>query len=153
MIEKSVDVIVRRETQISVVINAVLSAAFFGLAFGITPRTLAFGAPDKLGMDFIPQSLAIGFFAALVPALLISHKRRKGLVGGRDTNADPARTILLRAIGFAAIAGLAGALLAAFVPMGAAHIAYFPALGAKVAYGALLAAIITPRALRMVLAA
>lgn len=143
--------IIRYETRISVVINMALSAAFFFGAFGASPRSLTLAAPDKFALDFLPQSLAIGFFAALVPALLVGGKRRKGLVDGLDVNADPARRVVARAVLAAAICGLVGALIAFLLPMIADKTAYYSALAAKLIYGGLLAMLVTPRALRLAL--
>ena len=143
--------IINKETRISIIINMVLSAAFFFLAFGLSPKVLTTALPDQLALDFIPQSLAIGFFAALVPSLIMSGKRRKGQIEGADSNAVPFKTNLQRAIGFALAAGIAGLLLMLALPMVAVAMSYFPALKMKVIYGGLLAYLVTPRALRMAL--
>jgi hypothetical protein len=145
---ESVEAIIRRETRISLVINLVLSGAFFLAVFGVIPRPLTLAAPDNLALDFLPQSLAIGFFSALVPALLVNGKRRKGLIVGLDNNAATAMTTLFRALGFAAIAALAGAAIALLLPMIITQIGYFAAFAVKLFFGGLLAGLITPRALR-----
>ena len=108
-------------------------------------------APDKFALDFLPQSLAIGFFAALVPALLISNKRRKGLITGLDIQADRTQTMLVRAFAMAGICGIIGVVMAFVLPSITDQFAYYPALGFKVIYGGLLAVLVTPRALRMAL--
>jgi hypothetical protein len=144
--------IISKETRISIIINMVLSAGFFFLAFGLSPKVLTTASPDQLALDFIPQSLAIGFFAALVPSLIMSGKRRKGQVEGVDSNAVPFKTNLLRAVGFALATGLAGLLLMFALPMVAATMGYFSALAMKVIYGGVLAFLVTPRALRLALA-
>ena len=146
-----VDRIVAVETRISVIINMVLSAVFFFLAFGLSPKVLTTASPDQLALDFIPQSLAIGFFAALVPSLIMSGKRRKGQIEGVDSNAISFKTTLLRAIGFAFAAGIAGLAVMVALPMVTAEMDYFPALAVKVIYGGALASLVTPRALRMAL--
>ena len=147
----AVDSIINKETRISNIINMVLSAAFFFLAFGLAPKVLMTASPDQLALDFIPQSLAIGFFAALMPSLIMSGKRRKGQVEGVDINAVPFKTNLLRAVGFALATGVAGLLLMLALPMVAVAMGYFSALAMKVIYGGLLAYLVTPRALRMAL--
>ena len=143
--------VIAKETRISVIINMVLSAVFFFLAFGLSPKALMTAAPDHLALDYIPQSLAIGFFAALVPALIMSGKRRKGQIDSVDSNAVPFKTNLLRAVGFALAAGGVGLLLMFALPLISAGMSYFPALAMKVIYGGVLAFLVTPRALRLTL--
>ena len=147
----AVDSIINKETRISIVINMVLSTAFFFLVFGLSPKVLAIAEPDHLALDFILQSLAIGFFSALVPALIMSGKRRKGQIEGVDSNAVPFKTNLLRAVGCALAAGMAGLAVMFALPTVTAAMGYFPALAVKVIYGGALASLVTPRALRMAL--
>lgn len=142
---------IQSETRISAVINMALSAVLFLAAFGNSPRALAMDAPDNFALDFLPQSLAVGFFAALVPALLVSKKRRKGLIQGINIHADSAQTLVGRAFVIAAICGMFGALLVVSLPLLAGQIAYYPALGLKIIYGGVLAVLVTPRTLRMTL--
>ena len=145
----AIDSIIKKETRISVIISTVLSAAFFFLAFGLSPKVLTTASPDQLALDFIPQSLAIGFFAALMPSLIFGNKRRKGKIDGLDRNPDSVGKILLRSIGFALVAGVTGALIAFVLRLFVAQIAYFPAAAVRVIYGGLLAYIVTPRVLRL----
>lgn len=143
--------IIRSETRVSVVINMVLSAGFFLAAFGTSARPLTLAAPDNFALDFLPQSLAIGFFAALVPALIISRKRRGGRIDGVDSHAALIGTTMVRAIGFAAATGAVGVIVAFVFPLAATQIGYFPALVMKLIYGGALAFLVTPRALRLAL--
>jgi hypothetical protein len=143
----SANATVKSETQISVMINMVLSAVFFLATFGTHIRSLTTGRPDSLALDFLPQSLAIGFFAALVPVLIVNSKRRKGLITGVDIHCDPVTTFLLRATGFSAAAGALGGLFVLILPLAMAQIGYFAALAAKILYGGALALLVTPRAI------
>ena len=145
------DLVVRRQQRTSVVINALLSAAFFLLVFGSVPHPLSLGSPDGLAADFIPQSLAIGFFSAFVPALITSAKRRHGEIAGVTTNAVAWSVTLARALGFAATAGAFGAFLTVVLPLIADVMSYAAALAAKIVYGGLLGWIVTPAAVRLVL--
>lgn len=147
----NVDAIITAERRISVFINMALSAAFFLLMFGVTPKLLAWGAPDNFAFDFIPQSLAIGFFSAFVPAILISRKRAKGLIEGVDDFAPRMPVTFFRALCFAGAAGLIAIVIAWSIPLVASHVGYFAALGMKVIYGGALAAVITPKSVRMAL--
>ncbi len=148
---KPVGATIKAETRISVIINMALSATFFLGGFGLTQRPLAMGSPDNLGLDFIPQSIAIGFFSALVPVLIVSSRRRKGLIVGLNGDAVPTKVTLLRALGFMVAAGLVGAIIAGGLPIVITEIAYFQALVVKLTYGGLLAFLVTPRALRLAL--
>jgi hypothetical protein len=126
--------IILRETAISVVINAVLSLAFFLVVFGMKePVTLGALAPD-----FLPQSFMVVLMGALVPSMLLRRS-----IGG------PAGPIIRRslALAFAAavLGGGGGFALCQIEPS-----KVLPALWAlpiKTSYGAILAAIFTPIAI------
>ncbi len=131
--------LIRRETIASVLINAVLSIVFFCLVFG-------FGGPApfaRLGPDFLPQAFMIALMGSAIPALLTARR-----VEGTDR-----RRILLRALAVALaamiVAGGGAWLLCTLLPYTA--IGYATALPVKVAFGAALAAVITPPAVRDVL--
>lgn len=139
---------VRRQTLISMVITMAISAGFFLLIFGTTDPISAW-APDNLALDFLPQSGAASFMAALMPALQTRAAMTKGKLPGTPPTV---RSIVVRAIGLALLAlGLAGVVIAALQLSGVASFAWGTAFAIKVAYGALLGLLITPPALRAVL--
>jgi hypothetical protein len=124
-----------REAGISFVINATLSLAFFLAVFGLGVRAITWGVPDALGLDFIPQTVAVSLMSALVPALIV--RQRLAMAIGL-------RSIMLRAIGFA-LAGAALGGLIAFLTGRAAlpPVDWYVALAIKLAYGGSLGALIT----------
>lgn len=136
---------IRQEAAVSVVINGGLSLAFFLAIFGTKARALSWTAPDRLALDFVPQSLAVALMSALVPALIARRR-----LGGAPT----LRPILVRAAGFALAGGALGGLLALLVGGSAAPpIAWAAALIGKIAYGGALGALITSLALGRLLPA
>ena len=146
MIEPSA--FLRKQTLISVVISMAISAAFFMMVFR-SDNPVAVWAPDNLAFDFLPQSGAAGFMAALMPAL----QARAAIAKEHSYGAAPAITsIVIRALALTVIALiLAGCVI---VLLKASGITVFPrstAFAIKVVYGALLGLIITPPALRAVL--
>jgi hypothetical protein len=124
-----------REAGISFAINATLSLAFFLAVFGLAARPLSWVAPDGLGLDFVPQTIAVSLMSALVPAL-IARKRLAMAIG--------VRSIVLRAIGFA-LAGAALGGLIAFLTGRATlpPVDWHAALAMKLVYGGALGALIT----------
>lgn len=133
-----------REAAISVVINGVLSLAFFLAVFGVDPRPLGWAAPDSLALDFVPQSIAVALMSALVPSLVARRKL---------ASAPALRGVLLRAALFALAGGALGALLAVSIGgLGFASIAWGAALIIKIAYGGALGALVASLALRRLLA-
>lgn len=134
---------IRREAGISIVINGVLSLAFFLGVFGMSPRPLSWAAPDNLALDFIPQSIAVALMSALVPALIA--RRRLG-------HAQTLRPILTRAALFALAGGALGGVLAFSIGSVAfPTIAWGAALTIKIAYGGALGALVATLALRRLL--
>ncbi len=139
---------IRTNTVISVVISMVISAAFFWLVFGMKPLIAVF-APDKLALDFVPQTLAAGFMAGLVPAL---QTRAKMVSGGLAGTPPPRRAIVVRAALLAtASLGLAVAATALLWLGGIETLPWSGALALKVGYGGLLGLGVTPLALRAIL--
>ncbi|MGF7150068.1 hypothetical protein FHS96_003725 [Sphingomonas zeicaulis] len=124
---------VMREAATSFAINAMLSLAFFALLYGLTPRLLAWGAPDRLALDFVPQSIAVALMSALVPCLIL--RRRLRLPIG-------IQPIVLRASLFALLGGLVGAAMAALCAS-LPPIGWTTALLLKLGYGGTLGAAIT----------
>jgi hypothetical protein len=143
--------VIAAQRRISVIINTILSAAFFGLVFGLSPRPLTFGPPDQLSFDFVPQSLAIGFFSALVPTLIVAAMRRKGDIEALGPQNISGRVMFVRAVVFALAAAVVGGLIAIALATVDGEIDYFPALIIKMLYGALLGWLITPRAVSIAL--
>ncbi|MFC3443740.1 hypothetical protein ACFOKF_21520 [Sphingobium rhizovicinum] len=134
---------IRREAGISIVINGVLSLAFFLGVFGTTPHALSWTAPDNLALDFIPQSIAVALMSALVPALIA--RKRLG-------NTLALRPILIRAALFALVgAALGGALAFSIGGVAVPTIAWGTALTIKIAYGGALGALVATLALRRLL--
>lgn len=130
--------LIRRETAISVAINIGLSIAFYVALFGLAVPA----APLALGRDFVPQAFMVTLMGTLVPGLLTRRK-----VGG------PATAIVVRAIGCAlAVAVLAGGGAMLLLAQATAPVTPAAALAVKAAFGGALAALITPAALRAVLA-
>ena len=145
------DEIIRNQRSISVVINMILSGVFFVLVFGFSARVLSFGTPDRLAFDFVPQGLAIGFFSALVPTLIVAAKRQKSDIAGIARCDANTKAILLRAIGFALMAAVIGGVVATASVMSGGEMGFFTALAMKMIFGAALGWLITPRAVSIVL--
>ncbi|MGF7154928.1 hypothetical protein [Novosphingobium gossypii] len=124
--------LLRCEQAVSAAINAVLSALFFAVVFGLAPRELAMGAPDGFALDFLPQGLMVSLMASLVPTLLVRARLRRegGASGGR----------LLPIVARGVLAGLASAVLLAVLALfgPVAQVPAYPALAFKIVYGALL---------------
>lgn len=124
-----------REAGVSFGINAALSLVFFLAVFGVTVRPLGWAAPDALGLDFVPQTIAVSLMSALVPALIA--RRRLSLT-------VPFPVIVLRAFGCALAGGALGAGLAFVTTQaGLPVIGWGAALGLKLLYGGTLGAITT----------
>lgn len=137
-----------RDIAIGAVASALISFCFFFAAFHGAPL-IALGAGAKFPADFLIQAFAVGFFAAFVPVLLTSLRIKSGKQPG---NALGIARIVLRAIVFGALS-LAIFGLAGFAISGALEGA-LPWAGAaliKVIFGALIAIVVVPLALRPVL--
>ncbi|MES2173123.1 MAG: hypothetical protein V4523_04170 [Pseudomonadota bacterium] len=134
---------ISREAAISIVINGVLSLAFFLGVFGTQPRLLRWAAPDNLALDFVPQSIAVALMSALVPALIARRKLSYPPI---------LRGVLIRA-GLFALAGsaLGGLLAFSIESVGFPPIAWAAALMIKIAYGGALGALVASLALRRLL--
>lgn len=141
---------VRRETTVSVLVNAILSLLIFLATFGWRP--VAMWGLGQWVFDFIPQSFMVALMSALVPGLLTAARMRRGAFVGAAA-APPPLTVALRAFSLAAGSALIGPALVGSVvwAMGLAALAPAAALGLKVLYGVLLALLITPHAVRAIL--
>lgn len=140
---------IRRETAVSIAINVALSAAFFVAVFGTGGEVPVWGVGGYI-FDFGPQGFMIGLMATLVPGLLASKARRQGKVGAIAGQSRLPAAVLPRAVlcgVFGAACGVAGAGMLLFAS-GALQLAWLPALLAKLAFGAVLALLVTPAGLR-----
>ncbi|PXW79197.1 hypothetical protein C7451_101261 [Blastomonas natatoria] len=139
---------IRASTLISVIISMAISAAFFILVFGMKPLIAVF-APDNLALDFVPQTLAAGFMAALMPGL----QTRAKMISGNLAGAPPlARAIVVRAGLLAGASLVLAAAVSGLLWLGGVEtLPWGSALTLKIGYGGLLGLIITPIALRAIL--
>jgi len=138
-----------RETAISVVINAALSAGFCWLIFGGKSVVPIWGV-QGLVVDYLPQGFMIGLMGVLVPGLLARRAQVAGRFGGSLIVPGPISAVVKRAL-IVAAAGAALATAMAAVGFALWGRQYLPVTGAmllKIAGGALLALIVTPPAIR-----
>jgi hypothetical protein len=125
--------VIARETMLSAIINGVLSLLFFLGVFGLS-RPIAWTA---LAADGLPQSFMVALMGSLVPGLIVGARlgRPKEPIVARALAFGFGVLLLLGGGGWLLLHGLAGS-----VPAGTA-------LGAKILYGAVLGALVTPAAL------
>ena len=145
---------IRRETAISIVINMALTALFFGVVFGLV-RPVPVWGPGCYVFDFLPQGFMIGPMATLVPGALAIRARRAGKVARWPVAPPLPRGLWARALVLASCGAAAGVAIAAGV-LWLAGLDQLPVVGAlcaKLAFAAILAAMVTPLALKAVLAA
>jgi hypothetical protein len=142
------------ETLISVFMNALLSACATWLASGGRESIALWGAAG-LAIDFLPQSFMVGLMSALMPTVLTRKRRRAGNNISRWPG-EPAslpQHAFLRATLFAlatvVIAG--GAVVLLLKLSGVDAYSLSSVFEIKTVYGAVVAAIVTPFALRAVL--
>ncbi len=141
---------VRTETLISVAINTVLSLAFVHVVFHAQARIPVLGA-HGIVPDMAPQTFMVTLMACLVPGLLTRQRLLAGRLPwvARDTRISVGK-VIATAIASALVmtglvVGLCWALLPHLLPNG---LAFTPLLLEKAVYGALLAAVATPWAIR-----
>ncbi|MDT0507058.1 hypothetical protein [Novosphingobium sp. MMS21-SN21R] len=145
---------IRRETMVSFVINAVLSGLFFVLVFGTAANVPLWGVGGYV-YDYGPQGFVIGMMATLVPGVMARKALRKQNFTGGDGEASRPGVLPRGLIARGLVCGLAGAIggvvLAAAVlaAIGAAVLAWWPAILAKMAFGAALAIVVTLAGLRI----
>lgn len=140
-----------RETLVSAAINAAISVGFFLLVFRGRDPIPVWGM-GSYAFDFVPQSLAIGLMAVLVPGLMC----RKAMIDGRVTgssSAPPMPQVVVRALLNAILAVILGAGACALVlwATGADALPNASAFVLKILYGAALGAVVTRIALRRML--
>lgn len=149
-----IEAYIRRETCISIAINAMLSLLIFLALFGLRQPVENWGV-GKWVFDFLPQSFMIALMSVLIPGMLVRRKLKKGALAPVPHRSVLPRNLLARALTLAGVSASIGtALVAGLVWLtGMETIGPIPALLFKVTYGALLALIVTPPALRAALAA
>jgi hypothetical protein len=139
-----------RETAISIVINAAISAVFAWAMFhGAEPVSVS-GA-GGLAFDFLPQTFMIALMSSLVPSAIARKRLRPDMAAsGHAAPGRLPRNLLLRALLIAAAATLLIAPAASFLLAKAAGASLDggAVMPMKVAYGAFLALLVTPAALR-----
>lgn len=129
-----------RETAISVAINCTMSTAFYLLLFHDVEPVPIWGL-GNYAFDFGPQTFMIALMGTMVPGLITARALKyQGC----------ARAIIGRALRFALVAVLIGvaATCASLWMLGIESLGFRQGLIAKLAYGATLAAIVTPLFLR-----
>lgn len=144
---------IRRETMVSMLINAVLTALFFWVVFGEFEMVPVWGIGYWV-FDFLPQSFLIGLMSSFVPGLLTRKRMKDGALPPsgeivRLPNSLPLRSLLF-GIGSAIIGTIAVAVITWV--SGASSIASTLALCLKIAYAAALSGVVTPIGLRATLA-
>lgn len=146
-----------RETIISMVINSLFSLAFFLLVFGHAAPVPVWGI-GAYAFDALPQSIAIAVMSTLVPGAITLKRLRSGSIIAPSPMAllsSPIfpRNIWLRACVMALLAAVLGGLFNSTIllVLGQESLPWWPALLGKLAYGAALAGLVTPPALRAAL--
>lgn len=138
----------RNCTLVSILVSMAFSAAFFILIFG-QKQVLTVWNPDQLALDFVPQTLATAFMAALVPGL---QTRAKVAAGGFPGHSDTKLSIFRRAAVLAILSlALAGFGIGLLWLAGITTLSSPSALAMKIAFGGLLGLIVTPVAVRALL--
>lgn len=143
---------ISRETRVSIAINTVLSLAFFAGVLGFGAVLPVWGLGHYV-FDFAPQGLMIGVMSMLVPGALAGKARREGKVASWPGPVLLPRPLVPRAVVVGLASAIAGVALAggALAAIGLTVLPLAVALGAKLGFGAVLAAIITPMGLRAAL--
>ena len=127
-----------RETLISIVINVAITIAFFFAVFGLRAPI----AGSSFGRDFLPQAFFVALMGTIIPGLLIRR--------GSGTAIAPVvlRSMLL-AVASLIVAGGGAWLIFAQI----ASVSAGPGLAIKIAFAAILSAIVTPYAVHRAMTA
>lgn len=143
---------VRRETGVGVIMASVLTVLVFFVVFGGLAEIPTWGRSGWV-FDFVPQSFMIALMGTLIPGVLAQRKLRAGVVMSLPGTMRLPRNLVVRALILAVVSAVLGTALVAVVTFAAQQesLAFGVALMLKVAYGALLAALITPLGLRAAL--
>jgi len=144
---------IRRETGVSVAINAALSLAFFLVVFGIGRPVPVWGIGAYV-FDFVPQGFMIGLMGSLVPGALAGKALRAGKVAPLGAGSPLPRGLVVRSLLLAALGALAGTALSggALAALGLGQLPWGAALAVKLVWAAGLAMVVTPAGLRAALA-
>lgn len=130
-----------RETAISVLINCVMTAAFYFLVFhGVEPVPI--WGLGNFAFDFAPQTFMIALMGTLVPGLIAAHAMKPD---------GPTRTQIARRAFLFALIAVAVGILASSALLWVSGLDLMPfraGMIIKLVYGASLAAIVTPTFLR-----
>ena len=141
------------ETLTSVAVNAAISAAFVFFIFGGKAEIGLWG-PGGLALDFVPQTFMIAMMSVLVPTALTRRRIQAGAVRTRNCRRSRLpRRLAIRALLVAAVAtlGLGGAAIAILAASCSGPLSFAALLGLKIGYGAIVASLVTPVALRAAL--
>lgn len=144
---------IRRETVVSVAINAALTLAFFLAVFGFRRPVPVWGMGAYV-FDFVPQGFMIGLMASLVPGVLVGKALRAGKVTPMAAHSSLPSGLVARSLLMAACGALAGVVISAGL-LAASVLEQLPwgaALAGKLVWAVLLALIVTPAGLRAALA-
>ena len=132
------------ETVISMIINIAFSALFFFLVFGRSDHIDLHG----FALDYFPQTFMITLMSVIVPTILTRKRvnggrlvRRGSAFGARLPKGVILRAILLACTACVTLGAVAVWITASFWPAEPAH---SNLLLLKLAYGAVVAAILTP---------
>jgi hypothetical protein len=143
-----------RETLVSILINAVLSALFVWLVFGGRPQVELWDV-GRLALDFIPQTFVITLMATLVPSAITRKRLRDGKLtrSGERVRQLP-RNLFLRGLLFAVVVTpiAVGLSILALSATWNGPMAFVPVLVLKVLYGGVLALLVTSFTVRAALA-
>jgi hypothetical protein len=144
---------IRRETRVAMAINALLSLLFYAVAFGRKDPVPVWGAGNWV-LDFLPQGFMVAFMSTLVPGFLARKKQMAGMVETVHRRSALPRNIFARALLLAVSSGVLGTAAIAIVlsVTGVSSLSLPIAMALKLAYGAFLAALVTPAGLRAALA-
>jgi hypothetical protein len=141
------------ETMISMAINAAISAGFALLIFGRRAEVDLWGL-GGLALDFVPQTFMIAMMSVLVPTALTRRRVGTGaLMRVGSPNSHLPRNLLIRALVAASVSTvlLGGLAIAVLAAIWSGPISFAAVLPLKILYGAAVALLVTPAALRMAL--
>jgi hypothetical protein len=144
---------VRKEAAIAVVINSLFSALFVFLVFGRRAEVALWGA-DGVALDFVPQTFIITMITVMVATLLTRKRVRSGVIQRRS--GAPARlpqNSFLRALLLALVATIVfgGVMTGLLALLWSGPHSFIAVLIFKIAYGAIVAAVMAALSLRAAL--
>jgi len=142
------------ETAISVLISGFLSLLFAWLIFGGRTHADLWGA-SGLAIDFVPQSFMIALMGSLVPTLLTRSRLKRGKITAMAASSKQGlpENPFVRALAIAMASTVAGSMIAIILLsiLMSGPLPVFPVYAIKIAYGCILAAVVTPISLRRAL--